>query len=92
MSPELELLLKVVGGIAILVLPIVILGFFGHYFSMLAAGRVGRAYCATNSCEFVGIEIKKAHYTLKFHSAGKTTRRNFRMAHLFGVVFKVEWL
>jgi hypothetical protein len=92
MNTELELLSKIVGGICMLLLPVAALGFISHYSSMAAAGRVGREYCTANDYEFVGIEIKKANYTLKYRYAGKLVHQKFRMAHLFGRVLRIEWL
>lgn len=77
MSPEIELLLKVLRGIGMLVLPFAVLGFVSHYSSKIAAERVGRDYCETNRYEFLAVEIKKANYTLKYRSASELALQKF---------------
>ena len=92
MNDFLEFVLKVFGGIGILILQIVVLAALSFYASRLAANGVGRGYCQSNGFEFLRTKATKAHYILEYRNSGKIERKKFRMVQILGKVFRVEWL
>ncbi|WP_223670551.1 hypothetical protein [Kangiella shandongensis] len=94
MSDEVRLVFNIVGGIGVLVLPIVIYSFIDFKLTQRAVNVVGKNWCQVHDKQFNKVDMHKNHFTLVYQEGNKKARKKFRVRFILTTWFvkSVEWL